>query len=103
MFGPLDPFANFLKNWAYQPVTDWSRHFTINLNTRDADLERKVLGDVGSYGQQLSRILDAVDLLVSEKDLGALSPEQRKTVVRLQDLAAQARESVRRNRHSAGQ
>ena len=63
----FSPFTNFLRNWDYKPVTSWFEHFiTINWNSNDADVEQHVLGEVGSYGLQLSRILDAVDLLVSE-------------------------------------
>jgi hypothetical protein len=35
-----------------------------------------------------------VDLLVAEKDLATLTSEQQKVVVRVQDLAAAARDSV---------
>ena len=88
-------FQNFLRQWDYRPVTSWfDNFFTINWNTGDVDIERKVLGDVGSYGLQLSRLLAAVDLLVGEKDLATLTPEQQKVVVRVQDLAAAARDSV---------
>jgi hypothetical protein len=99
----LFPFASFLKNWDYRPVTSWFEHFvTINWNSQDADVERHVLGEVGSYGLQLSRILDAVDLLVSELDLSQLNPEQQKIVVRLEDLARSADRAVNDFRGRAG-
>src|SRR5215211_6311489 len=79
-------FENFLRRWDYRPVTSWFENFiTVNWNAGDAAVERKVLGEVGSYGLQLSRLLAAVDLLVGQLDLAALPPEQRKVVVRLQD------------------
>ena len=88
-------FQNFLRRWDYRPMTNWFERFiTVNYNAGDADIERKVLSDVGSYGLQLSRLLAAVDLLVGKLDLGTLTPEQQKVVVRLQDLATGARESV---------
>src|SRR5262249_14698317 len=91
----FSPFANFLRTWDYRPVTSWFEHFiTINWNGQDADVERHVLGEVGSYGYQLSRIIDAVDLLVHELDLARLAPEQQRIVVRLEDLAESARRSV---------
>lgn len=58
------------------------------------EIERKVLGDVGSYGLQLGRLLAAVDLLVGQQDLATLTREQQKVVVRVQDLAVGARNSV---------
>ena len=85
----LSPFTNFLRSWDYRPVTSWFEHFvTINWNSGDAEIEEHVLGEVGSYGLQLARILDAVDLLVSELDLSRLTPEQQRIVVRVEDLAA---------------
>ena len=97
---PLDaflfPFASFLRNWDYRPVTRWFDNFiTINWNAQDADVEQHVLGRVGSYGLQLSRLLDAVDLLVSELDLVQLTPEQQRIVVRLQDLADASNRAVK--------
>src|SRR4249919_667183 len=78
----LSPFTNFLRSWDYRPVTSWFEHFvTINWNSGDADVEEHVLGEVGSYGLQLARILEAVDLLVGELDLSRLTPEQQRIVV----------------------
>jgi hypothetical protein len=89
------PFTNFLRYWDYRPMTSWFEHFiTINWNSGDADVEQHVLGEVGSYGHQLSRILDAVDLLVGELDLSRLSPDQQRIVVRLEDLARSAQRAV---------
>jgi len=88
-------FHNFLRRWDYRPVTSWFPNFvTVNWNAGDAEIEKKVLGDVGSYGLQLSRLLAAVEILVGQLDLASLPPDQQKVVVRLQDLAAAARESV---------
>jgi hypothetical protein len=92
----FSPFTNFLRNWDYRPSTSWFEHFvTINWNAGDATVEEHVLGEVGSYGLQLARILDAVDLLVAELDLSRLTPEQQRIVVRLEDLAASADRAVR--------
>ena len=54
-----------------------------------------MLGEVGSYGYQLNRILDAVNLLVDKFKLTELSPEQQKVIIRLQDLADQANRAVK--------
>jgi hypothetical protein len=92
----LSPFTNFLRSWDYRPVTSWFEHFvTINWNSGDAKVEEHVLGEVGSYGLQLARLLEAVDLLVGQLDLSRLTPEQQRIVVRVEDLAASAKRSVR--------
>ena len=57
-----------------------------------------MLGEVGSYGYQLNRILDAVNLLVDKFKVTELSPEQQKVVIRLQDLADQANRAVKEYR-----
>ena len=94
--GLLAPFTGFLRSWDYRPSTSWFQHFiTINANLGDAAIEQKVLGDVGSYGYQINRLLDAVNLLVSELKLAELSGEQQRIVVRLQDLAHAADVSAR--------
>ena len=85
------PFASFLRNWDYRPATRWFENFiTVNWNSQDADIEQHVLGEVGSYGLQLSRVIDALELLVGELDLARLTPDEQKIVVRLQDLARAA-------------
>ena len=95
----LLPFANFLRYWDYRPNTQWLDHFiTVNWNAADAGVERHVLGEVGSYGYQLSRILDAVNLLVGQLTLTELSPEQQRVVVRLQDLADKANRAIKEYR-----
>lgn len=95
----LLPFSNFLRYWDYRPNTQWLDHFiTVNWNAGDAGVEQHVLGEVGSYGYQLSRILDAVNLLVGQLKLTELSPEQQKVVIRLQDLADQANRAVKEYR-----
>jgi hypothetical protein len=100
----LSPFTNFLRSWDYRPVTSWFEHFvTINWNSGDADVEEHVLGEVGSYGLQLARILDALDLLVGELDLSRLTPEQQRVVVRVEDLAASAKRAVREYRGRANE
>jgi hypothetical protein len=98
----LAPFTNFLRSWDYRPVTSWFEHFvTINWNSGDAGIEEHVLGEVGSYGLQLARVLEAVDLLVGELDLSRLTPEQQRIVVRVEDLAASAKRAAREYRGQA--
>jgi hypothetical protein len=95
------PF-DFLKNWDYRPATTWFNHFiTVNWNAKDADVERHVLGEVGSYGRQLGRVLDALDVLIDQLGLSHLTKEQQACLVRVQDLAAEARRAVHEYRGQA--
>jgi hypothetical protein len=89
------PFASFLRTWDYRPVTSWFDNFiTVNWNSQDADVEEHVLGRVGSYGLQLGRVLDAMDVLIDQLGLTNLTKEQQASLVRVQDLAASARHAV---------
>jgi hypothetical protein len=91
----LLPWSNFLKTWNYQPVTSWFNDFiTVNWNSGDAGVEEHVLGRVGSYGLQLGRVLDALDVLIDALGLKDLTKEQQAALVRVQDLAASARTAV---------
>jgi hypothetical protein len=63
------PFTNFLRTWNFVPRTQWLDHFiTINNNGNDAPVEQHVLTEVGSYGKQLSEILDALEVLIAHVD-----------------------------------
>lgn len=60
------------------------------------DVEEAVLKDVGSYGRQLGRIGDALEVLIKHRDGGPLSKEEQDALeVALGQLAA-VREVKRR-------
>jgi hypothetical protein len=46
-------------------------------HTPAPDVEAQVLEDVGSYGRQLGRLADAVEVLIATLDRNSLSPEQQ--------------------------
>jgi hypothetical protein len=65
---------------------------SININTTragDADLERRIVEQVASYGRQLGRILDAIDVLIRHDLAGELSPEDQRALERLESLRAE--------------
>jgi hypothetical protein len=93
------PFAEFLRYWDFRPSTSWFQHFiTINNNAGDVGPEEAVLGEVGSYGYQLSRIIDAVQVIVDQLEksqgLGDLSPDQEQSLAKLRQLAQDVDSSV---------
>src|SRR6188472_1839726 len=64
----------------------------ININTTgagDAQLERRIVEQVASYGRQLGRVLDAVDVLIRHRIAGELPPEDRRALERLQSLRSE--------------
>ncbi len=93
------PFAEFLRYWDFRPDTSWFQHFiTVNNNAGDAGPEEAVLGEVGSYGYQLSRIIDAVQVIIDQLEkspgLGDLPADQQQSLAKLRQLAQDVDASV---------
>lgn len=66
-------------------VFDWagSNFSLLNINlgrSADPDLEQEILSEVGSYGRQLGRMSEAVQVLVDKLDRSSLSTEERHTI-----------------------
>jgi hypothetical protein len=93
-------FPNFLRTWNYMPRTQWLDHFiTINNNGNDGPVEQHVLEEVGSYGLQLSVILDALDCLIAHVDPSTpLTTAETAQLDRLRELQASTKRSVERYR-----
>ena len=78
------------------PVTWWVRGAQqvgfINVyatNTPDAALERRIVEDVASYGRQLGRIMDALDVLLARAErerTGAWDASERAAVAAFREL-----------------
>jgi len=62
----------------------------------DPALELRITEQVASYGRQLGRLLDAVDVLVRRDGGGELSPADQKAVDAVQKLRAEVEEVKRR-------
>jgi hypothetical protein len=58
----------------------------------DSDLERKILKTVGSYGRQLGRIGDALEVLLKHVKLDDLNPDERDALDVLKGQLAQVRQ-----------
>lgn len=97
-------YGNLLKNFVYTftyfPTTNWQRAFspTINFgcNIEDAEVEQHVVGEVGSYGKQINRVLDAMTVLVSRVRPDTLTPQERRYIDAFEDLAHAADEASRK-------
>jgi len=80
------PFAEFLIS----PQTSWKRfvnpQFFFTYNLGDAAIENHVLRRAGSYGKQLGKILDVLDVLVRHLPAEALTASERRTVEELVEL-----------------
>jgi hypothetical protein len=79
---PWNWFNNFTGN-----RFSW---FTVNLGRSSApDVEAEILDEVGSYGRQLGRIGDVVQVLVAKLPRDTLTDAER---VALEDFSSQMRE-----------
>ncbi len=64
------------------------------------EVEQRVLDEVGSYGKQIGRIGDALDVLLRHVDLGELDRRERDVIEILQGQLAEVRQVKRRVRVS---
>ena len=97
-----------LRDFVYLPTTVWREFFRptfyFGCNVNDIDTEHEVLGDVGSYGKQLNRVLDALMVLINIADDRdeLLSIDQKEAIYALRTLhkdasRASARAEARAN------
>lgn len=77
----------------------------VNINlgqTPRPDIEHKVLAEVGSYGRQLGRIGDALEVLIDHVRLEGLSREEADALAILKGQLAEIRKIKQRERASEG-
>lgn len=65
------------------------------------DIEQKVLDEVGSYGRQLGRIGDALEVLIDHVALDGLSRDEADALAILKGQLAEVRRVKQRERGSA--
>ncbi|HEU0133402.1 MAG TPA: hypothetical protein VFR28_01145 [Allosphingosinicella sp.] len=73
----------------------------VNVNlgqTPRPDIEQKVLDEVGSYGRQLGRIGDAIEVLIDHVKLDGLSREEADALAILKGQLAEVRKIKQRER-----
>jgi hypothetical protein len=92
-------------NWFFSPQA--SQFGIVNINVgRSADpgLEEQILDEVGSYGRQIGRIGDALEVLLKHVDLGALPAGDRVALDDFKLQVAQVRrlKLKRRRERAAG-
>jgi len=96
----------------WQAISPWtfyqqgSQFGLINVSlgqTPHPEIEQQLLQDVGSYGRQIGRIGDALEVLIRHLDPGALDPAERDTLAILAGQLAEVRKVKQRARAAAGQ
>ena len=66
----------------------------------DSDLERKILKTVGSYGRQIGRIGDALEVILKHVKLGDLKPDEQDALDILKGQLAAVRQVKASHRES---
>lgn len=88
----------------WQPINPWTfyqqgaRFGLINIDlgqTPRPEAERKILDEVGSYGRQLGRIGDALEVLLKHVKLDDLSAAEQDTLTVLKGQLAEIRQVKR--------
>ena len=89
---PSDPFSAWARMWApswlFAPETDTETNtitvggdflavLTQGMSTADAAQEQRIIQGVASYGRQLGRISDVLNVLMSLVDTTGLNPDQQ--------------------------
>lgn len=96
--GNLFPFQDAFKYFMIDPTTNWQRfynpQFFINYNAGDVDVENTVLREVGSYGMQLGRIIDVLEVLVARLPPDKLTPQEHSVLDRFHELSKKVTAAV---------
>lgn len=85
-----------LRDFVYLPSTVWREFFRptyyFGCNVNDVDVEQEVLAEVGSYGKQLNKILDALVVLikVDEDRMTGLTEDEKLALYALKSMQLQA-------------
>ena len=95
---PFSPFQQIFDNFWNMPITSWQRFFNpqvvFNYNPEDEGVEYHVLQRVGSYGSQLSTVINTLQVLREELDETALDPGQRYAIAEFDRLRSEAERAV---------
>ena len=92
MASGFDLFPWF-KNFVVNPVTDWQRfinpQFNVTINQDDAAVENHVLARAGSYGRQLGRMQEVLDILLERLPPPPLAAGQQRSIDKYKETREQ--------------
>jgi hypothetical protein len=70
-----------------------------NAKTPDPELETRIIEEVGSYGRQIGRIADALDVLVGTLDRTSLNEKQFLAIVAFREQLGEVRATKLKSRY----
>ncbi len=110
----FQPSVSFAPEKLWQPINPWTISqqgvqvacFNLNLGqTPHPEVETAVLTDVGSYGRQIGRIGDALEVLLNHLTLEGLTPAEEDKLIILRGqlaLVAEVKERALANGRRSG-
>jgi hypothetical protein len=97
MAAPFELFPWF-KNFNVSPTTDWEHfinpQFNVTINEGDAAVENHVLSRAGSYGKQIGRMQEVMDVVLKHVELGKLSPVEQRSLEKYNETRAKVVSAV---------
>jgi hypothetical protein len=92
-----DQLWQAINPWTFNNSGQWGLiNISLGSTTRP-DIEQKVLDEVGSYGRQLGRIGDALEVLIAHFDKKDLTQNERDALSTLTGQLAEVRAIKRRS------
>jgi hypothetical protein len=105
MAAAFDLFPWF-KNFNVSPITDWQRfinpQFNVTINEGDAAVENHVLSRAGSYGKQLGRMQEVMDLMLEHVKLAKLSALEQRSIEKYKETRARVLSAVEEGQLAGG-
>jgi hypothetical protein len=100
-------FFPWFKNFLINPVTDWQRfinpQFNVTINQGDAAIENHVLARAGSYGKQLGRMQEVLDMLVDRLPPPPLSATETRSLDKYRETRKQIVTAVKEAKQDDGE
>lgn len=91
MASPFE-FLPWFRQFQVSPVTDWQRfinpQFNVTINQGDATVENHVLARAGSYGKQLGRMQEMLDILLERLPPPAPSAVEERSIAKYRETRA---------------
>ena len=82
-----NPFTSWLPSWFHSVTTQLGLININEMQTDDPDMEKQVVTQVASYGEQLNRVVAALEAVCKRLDTGAWTADERDAVDRFLRLA----------------
>jgi hypothetical protein len=83
----------WFKNFVINPTTDWQRfinpQFNVTINQSDAAVENHVLARAGSYGKQLGRMQEVLDVVLERLPPPPLTAAQKRSIDKYRETREQ--------------